>query len=515
MKILHTLQTVLSKIERKEAAQFREYAIYKNEKKLLRLFDVLYKYDKKLEMEYLLLYLKKKKLGQNLRNSSNNLYKLLLSFWNDNPPLEDKNLQIGELMHGASVLVQRGLIEEGLALYKKAEVLAETGEKYSYQYEILRLSSHWSNFSAPKKAIKTLDLVKEKAEIIGKKMDANLAANLLSAKVHYTWLNSNESLYKNTSTIFEQATTEALKLLGRKECTIRTKFVCHDILSKINTLNPEGKNDLIEFHAKECIHLAESMFKEDPKKFGPIIIYKIIALLNFYFSEINIHEYKIHLQKFRKYQEQYKGKDRSLEFRQYEVELLNCILNKDYQRAENMIIPATLIYLEKNDKKIAFSDCWDLYSLCLEINLCIGNLEQVAWYLGKMTQNDKQVSLSNTIKYYTRLFSLLYNFELSNFQYVENDAKSTRRLYSDLVKNNLGGKIFLKYLIKLSQANNHADRIPIFQDFKPEIDAVFENSHYVRVMGVNILADWIEAKANGVNTIKEFNDLKLKQQHIA
>lgn len=505
MKLLQTLQRILSEINEKEANQFREYATFKNEKKLLKLFDVIYKHDKSVEVEYLLLYLKRKKIQHNLRNNCKKLNQLLLRFWSDNSPKEDKNIEISRLMHGASVLVKRGLIKEGLEMFEKAKEISETTEKYSYQFEILRLSFHWSNLLAPKNAHQTLNKVETQADLIGEKMQINLAANVLSEKVHYAIFDANWAHKPEDKQFFKKASAEANRLLKLDACPILSKFICHNILGNVNASHLDGDQKLIEVHTLECMKIAKTLFKNDPKKFGPLLIQKTISLLILYFLVEEHAKFDKYYTAFKQNIDRYTNKDVIQQFNLLDIELLRCILFKEYSTAQKEVIPATIKYLEKNAKFLPINCSWDLYALCFEIKFSMGMLEEAEWFLNKIMEHEVQALIPNLKKYFSRLYILLYNFETGNYDYVENAAKSTRRLYSDLIKGNPGGKLFLKYIDKLAKAHDHKARLPIFKEFKKEIDQVLSIHFYRGIIGVNILSDWLTSKVNKADTIQEYS----------
>lgn len=505
MKRLQTLQSILSKINEKEAIQFREYAAFKNEKKLLKLFDVIYNYDTSVEVEYLQLYLKRKKIHQNLRNNCKKLNQLLLAFWSDNSQKNDINIEISRLMNGASVLVKRGLIKEGLEMYDQAQKICDASEKFSYQFEILRQSFHWSNLLEPKKAHHLLNKVESQAELIGTKMQINLAANVLSAKVHYAIFDANWSYTPEDKQFFNKASKEASRILKLEACPIRSKLLCHNILSNVNTSNLDGDQKLIELHTLECIKIAKTLCNSDPKKFAPLLIQNTVSLLILYFLIRERSKFNQYYIEFKQSIELYSNLDLIQQFNLHDIELLRCILYKDYTRAQDDVIPAAIKYLEKNAKILPVNCCWDLNALCFEIKFSMGMLEEAEWFLEKLLAQEVQASISNLKKYFTRLYILLYNFETENYGYVENATKSTRRLYSDLLKGNPGGKFFLKYMDKLAKSHDQKARLPIFRAFKKEIDEVLSVHFYRGIIGINILSDWLTSKVNEANSIQENN----------
>lgn len=270
MKILKTLQAVLAKMEEHEVIQFRKYAIYKKEKNHLRFFDLLYKYiDKEMETPYLLLFLKKKRI-RNLRNKCNNLYKLLLRYWNENPPQNYLHLQVSQLMHGAKVLIEKGLIIEGLELYKEAGELAEKGELFSQQQEILRLSTYWSTHLAPKNVDSILESSQKKVELLEKKVKSNFSVNLLNLVVHYKLLNDHFHNDQSNQDYQNQIINEVTELIGQEDCSIRTKIMGHGILCYLPVSKPGGDFDLSVHHRKEAIRNIDLIYNTDPGNYNPI-----------------------------------------------------------------------------------------------------------------------------------------------------------------------------------------------------------------------------------------------------
>lgn len=511
MKILKTLQSLLSKVEKKEAGRFREYAIYKKKKKLLLLFDVLYKHDKTVELEYLQFYLKEKKVHQNLRNSSKQLYKLILGFWNECPPEVDIDIEIGKLIHSGSILAKRGLIQEGLDLFKEAKEIAEIGEKYNHQIEILRLSTYWTNILKPKKALDVLKKAETEAEALNKKLHVNLVANIESSKVHITTINCKGSYSEEDLKTFANSEKVALQLLTLDECTLRSKLACHSILSQIHFTTPTGKDRIVEYHLLETIKMAEPFYDSDKKKFGAILISRLVSLLYLYLAEKERPEpYQRFLEKFRTHIKAYRDKDLHWGYFHYEIELMDCLNSGDFSRAEEEMVPATLEFIEINAKKITKSRLWRLHSLCFQVKFSMAKFEDAEPFLMKMNQNDIVASLDNLYKFSNRLHSLFYNYELKNYQLVDNIAKSTRRLYTGFLEGNPGGKLLLSNLIKLSNALNHSERILIFQSLQKAINELTkEGSFYYRIIGFNILTDWINSKVHDAKTIQEYKTANL------
>jgi len=505
MKTLQTLQLILSKVDKKEASQFRGYAIYKNEKKLVKLFDVLYKHKKTHELEFLLLYLKKNKVHQNLRINCKRMYELLLCFWNDSPPQEDLGVEISKRIHGASVLKDKGLLREGLNLLKEAKEVSEKGERFSRQFEILRLSFYWENQLNPKKAIHITEKAALEAELLEKKVKITFTSNVLSSKALYTFIQNNSTSSEKNRVYFDEMEKKIHQLLEMEECSDRAKYMCHHTLHKIHSIYSSfGKDELVRYHGIECVKIAESLLKEDPKKFRPLLILNLYSMLYISFADREKKEFRKYLQKFRKNISNYIAKDKNIAQLNHEIELLNCLLNQEYTNGEKVIIPSVLNYLGKNAENIPDSFCWDLFSLCLQVELSMGKMQEVEKYLQLMQDPEKQTSLSNLNKYITRLFFLLYNFEMGNFELVINTIKSTRRLYAKTLKDNPGGNIFLRYLSKLAKTPNFKDKTPIFRSFKKDIDELYSNSFYNRNMGINILVDWINTKVNQYDTIQQF-----------
>jgi len=508
MKILKSLQSVISKLSSEEAGQFHDYLIYKKEKKLLRLFEVLYKLDDSAELEYLMLYLKKKNVHQNLRISSKRLYYLIIDFWNDNPPEVDKNIEIGKLMHGASVFIKRGLLQDALNLYEQAKEVAEAAEKFSCQYEILFFRNYLNNLMAPNKALKLLENINDEAKVIGKKMEVYFSLTVLSSKMHYALYScKNWAFNKEDELYFDDILKEINRLLLLEECSLRSKYLGHYLLFTANTSLPYGELDQAEYHALESIKFSEILFKEDPNRYRMNVMFNFKGLLNVYFVGKRKEEFGVYLQKFREFMKSYTGKDKNMQYALYEIEFQNCVLNQEYSRAENLIIPQTLSFIKKYKGKIPFSQTWHLYSLCFAVKFSMGKLEDALFYLKQMTENDKQRALQTQLKFQNRLISLLINFELGNFEYVDNTAKSTRRLYSDMLNSNPAGKLLIRYIIKLSKTKDVSKKVLIFKDFKMDLDEVFESFYYRKIVGVNFLSDWVNAKANQVDNIQKLVSL--------
>lgn len=503
MKILGTLQIVLGKMDEKEVVKFRKYARYKDEKTLLRLFELLYKHiEKKLETSYLLLFLKKKRI-KNLRTKCNDLYKLLIKFWNDNPPQKNLNQDIDQLINGASVLIDKGLIQQGLELFEEANVLADKGEKFIKQQDILRMSMFWSAHIAPNKKVdEILQSSREKIALLEKKIKSNYSINLLNLIVHHKLMNDQFYSKESNKQYQNQIIAEVTELIEQEDCAIRTKIIGHSILSYIHISGPEGNFDLFTKSRQEAIRNIEKIYETDPRNYLPILVYSIVSLLYKFFTEKNNLEFDSYLTKFRKIIVHCIGKDKTREYHHYEIELINCLMYKQYSNAQNVIIPNTLNYLEEHDNKIPFSYCWSLYVLCFEIYFSTGNYEQASVILSKIKQDDRLAKLDLFQKYHIRLYEFMYYFELRNFVFVENNIESTRRLYSSHLKKNKGGKILLKYLLKLSTAPNDKSRIPIFLNLKSELEETFKSYYYAKIMGVNILMDWITAKINNAQSIQ-------------
>lgn len=505
MKILKTLQSILLKIDKKEAGKFREFAIYKKKKKLLQLFDVLYKHDKTVELEYLQFYLKEKNVHQNLRNSCKQLYRLILRFWNENPPESDKNIEISNLIHGATILAKRGLIQEGLELFNEANELAASGEKYNHQFEILRLTMYWTNMLSSKKAIQVLEEAEQEAEILKEKLYVNLMVNITGLKVHYSVKSYKSTFTEEDLLLFEKCENVATKLLELDECTLRSKIACHSVISHVHFATLEGKDELVEYHILEAIKIAESLYESDQKKFGAILISRLVSLLYLYFSLDASPKYPIYLEKFREYIHPYIDNDILWGYFHHEIELLDCLQNRHYKRAESKVIPDALNFIETFFEKNPMNRSWNLYAICFEIKFSMGKLEEAAWFLNQMNLPDNIASLPNLYKFANQVYSILYNYELKNYKFVENVSKSTRRLYSSHLEGNPGGKLLLSNMIKLSNALNQSERNSIFQSLQTEITSHFKESSFnKRIIGVYMLTDWINAKVHKAKSIQEY-----------
>lgn len=485
MKILETLKAVLLKMGDKEVEQFRQYAMYKKKKIHLNLFNFILK-NKDKEIDHVKI--------NNIRSQSNGLYQLLLNFWTDNAPQDDLSLQVDQLMHGSTVLLNKGLLREGVDLQMEAAELAKSGELFYSSHEILKSSFYWSSILHPQNVFEILESSQKNEAFLRDRMKRMYDATINSLDVHFKSINEKFNNKELSQHFYKETIEEISELLQEEGCSIRTKILYHDTLTKVYSVPPSGNWEMMNYHREELIRNAELIDKTDPNYFKQTILLNTINLVYDYFSLKKIPEFQIYLAKFRMLVNDQIGRDKTQEYYLYEIELLNCNLLNQYENAEKLYIPKALKFLEKHENKIPFGLFCAIFSLCFEHYISVGDLEKARQFLEKMQQEDKQSKLNFIQKYLNKLYELLFHYDLNNFELVENKIGSIRRLYSAYLKKNQGGKVILKYLLKLSRTENEIGRIPIYHAFKSDLKETSKSYHYSRIMGINIIFDWIDAK---------------------
>lgn len=502
MKIVETLQAVLSKMEEREILQFRAYASYKDEKKLLKFFDLIHKYiDKELDAQYLLLFLKSKRV-KNFNVKCTDLFQLLLRFWRDNPPKGSLQLQLSQLMFSAGLLIRKGLLKQGLNLYKKAGLLSENGEMFSYQYEIFRVSLYWSSHLNPRNIDSSIKKNQEKKALVEKKMEMLFDAKVLNTKLQSYLFNEKEWNKKFTKKKIEQVSV----LLEDKDCPIRAKNIYHNILSNTYSSYQVGNWELVDFHKKELIRGAEILHKTDPDCLP--LISSIANLLCAYFSLKKNPEFQQYLIKFRKLVKNNVRRDKNIESLHHEIELKYCNLTKNYADANQFFIPNAVKFINHYEKKNTIKSFWSIFSLCFEHYFSTGHYEKSVVFLSRMKQENKQYKLNPIEIVTTNLYEILYHFELKNYELARKVLEEATQLYHISSNENKGIRIMLNYLLQLIQTIDEPSKIPIYCNFKNDLEKTLKNYAFAKDVRVNNIVDWIDTKINKFNTIQAYVDAR-------
>ncbi len=497
MKILETLSSLIPRLDQKEVTYFRKY-LGKKRKKVLLLFEGLLKFNDKTESPIFSNYLKRNKIDSNLRYLCNELYDPIINFWSENTNEDETKIKLSKRLHAASILIKKGMFEDGIQEFKKVEKIASEMHYYYLAIEANKwiavysqalntksTEKIFSNFQTSQDSYlldvadqnRTLFLVVTAYQMINNGIwtltddqKIKLKNIYLEAKqtlerenlnsCSYTILTSNLSQYLAIGSL-EESEKDALKSIELLEST------------QANSKNLSITVNLLVAYSNYC----QRLFMEGRMVEGSAIVQKIIEVYNLWQDPTSQMDYIFHSTQF-----------------------MRCIYKNEFEYGVKSLMPSSLEIV--NSKNIQFIDYFSINIYCFEIYFALGDYEKATEFSNNLNGNNSKKTTDCQLV--SRLIDLLLNFELGNQLFVKNQAESTRRLYSSFLPHNPAGKLLLKLLIKLGVApNNKLDRIPIYQSFSDQFEEILSNYQNQHIFMLDIIPAWLSSKIDGYDTIIE------------
>lgn len=505
MKIFKTLRSLIGRLEQKEIKLFIGYAQYKKRKKLLLLFDALLKHTDSDEV-LVINYLKRKKLYTNFRHSCNELYQLIIRFWNDQSQIDNKLQEVLNLMNAAEIMIKKGLYTEGIAQLENAQKNALEGNSFSLAFECNMKIAHYSGFYAPGNTIKVLgQYQKDQKELLSAISDRSRSYYLSQITYHFL-LEGVWSLSAKQRKMMEDALIETEELLKQPNLKIRSKLVLTSVMGNVLQYSERYNKEKCEYYLSTLVDLWESEKSSGALNITRNLLVAYYNLAQFYNLVGDVEQFLLVHDKFKTKFNSLSRLDQTLECSHYyhNMNLWKCFVLKDYSTAIQQVIPKSLGYYEQYSDDIPFSYLFVVHLDCFQIYFATGDYEKAEQFEKQFHDNKLRPHSTLDNRFISKICHIILHFELGDYDYTFNQIVSSKRLYSSYLKNNPAAELLMSLLQKLSSKHySNEDQIKIYQSYQIKLEETFKVFLNRRIFLFSIFEDWLFAKANGYSTIVE------------
>ncbi len=509
MKYLQTTRKYIGLLEKKEIRHFRAYLHYKLKKKSLLLFELLSS-NLELDEELILNKIKRKKLFRNLNKTCTELNTLVLDFWHDNTKSKDRLREINTLINKSSLLDKKGLRNEAIRVLEQSRKLAESYTMYSVQATINKFLFNKKRSLKPKHTFKLANVYEKNQNDLFEKLKLETQHEVTYSKVYFL-------LHKGLSSLTED---EIQYLQKTKE-----QHLDEDTLAQFSINQYTQYCDMMSY-------LYQSIAPTDPQQSENYILkilskfenhttrpsltltstYQILMFnyLLFLFYENRVDDFEKEYLKLKSIQAKSTGIQLKIYASKYTLNSFQYLLNNNFNSSIKEK-EESILFFDSAINQIPFLYTLNYYFNHFQIAIAEGDFETATLFSEKLNQPFFLNRDLSNVKFSIRLTQLLIHFELGNEALVINQGESIRRLFAYELKSNIAGKLFLKYLIKLSKTKDKKKQLNYYHSLLEELEIELQDIANRRLFYFTILPLWTRSKIAGANSIR----LYLIEKHVA
>lgn len=506
MKVFKTLRMLIDRLEKKEIKLFIGYAEYKKRKKLIQIFEILLKHRGSDNEELVINHIKRKKLHGNFRHSCNELYQLIIKFWNDQSQRDNKLQDALNLMNAGTILIQKGLYAEGISQMENAKKVALSGNSFSMVFECNMKIAHYSGFYSPGNTLKVLSNYQISQKELLSSISVRSRSYYLSQLTYHFLQEGVWSLSSEHQEMMEAALLETEELLKQPNLNIRSKVVLVSIMGNVLQYSNQYSREKCEHYLTTLVELwkSEKVSENLNNTRNLLAAYKNLA--QYYFLLGDAENCKQICTKFKNKFKSLDSKDQSLESTDYyhEIKVYEHLVVGDYTSLAEHVIPEYLEFSNQHAEEMPFGFLFGINLTSFQVYFAVGDYERAGQFEKQFYGNKERPQNTLDNRFIAKICHVLLHFELGDHNYVFNQIENAKRLYSSYLRYNPPAELLLSLLQKLSSKHHtKQEQIEIYKSYQLKLNEVFKVFLNRRIFLFNILEDWLFAKANGYSTINE------------
>lgn len=501
MKRLDRLQALVQKLTQKEINQFKRYCEYKLKRKALRLFNLIIKHKDEPTFERLEIDLKRNKLQPNLRFSVNELFELILSFWDDSIVDGDRIRTVNQMIDKARILSRKGLRQESITLLEK--VVKETEHTVNIEQTLLVnrvLYAERAIFGQKNSIQQSAEFVENQLHLTKQINTFNQCSSLYYDGM-YLYSKGLEMLEKDEVHQLLDIREKGKEIIENSELPTFVSIQLGSLLSILYTHLAPSNFQLVEHFHRHNLKRVEEL---DDTFNRPTYYSLLYGYLNFLACTHRIEDYKASYKKLLEAKAKTKSIDVAVSGIIQVLALVHCILEYEAEKTDETIFNA-LEYVKTHSLEVNPSIIRSLLFVCFELAIVKGDFELADQFIEQLEEGKLVQKHKKQFKLTLRIASLLLHYEKNNYQWILNQSESIKRLFSGHLKKNIGAKLLLKLLVQLSSTTSKKEKLTLLANFLEDLSNCFEKNPEQRfTFFFNIIEDWAEAKLNGCISISEF-----------
>ncbi len=506
MKVFKTLRLLIDRLEKKEIKLFIGYAEYKKRKKLVLIFEILLKHKGSDNEELVINQIKRKKLHGNFRHSCNELYQLIIKFWNDQSQRDNKLQDALNLMNAGTILIQKGLYHEGISQMENAKKVAISGNSFSLAFECNMKIAHYSGFYVPGNTLKVLSNYQTSQKELLSAISVRSRSYYLAQLTYHFLQDGVWSLSPEHQEMMEDALLETEELLNQPNLNIRSKVVLVSIMGNVLQYSQQYTREKCEYYLKMLVELWESEKVSENLNNTRNLLVAYTNLAQYYLLLGDVENCNKICTKFISKFHSLNKKDQSLECTNYyhSIKIFELLIISDYKSLVDHAIPKLLEFHTQYAEEMPFSYLFQINLTCFQVYFAAGDYKMAEQFEKQFHDNKERPQSTLDNRFIAKICHILLHFELGDLNYTFNQIENTKRLYSSFLRNNSAAELLLGLLHKLtSTIHSKEEQIKIYQTYQLKLKEIFTVYLHRRIFILNILDDWLFAKANGYSTILE------------
>lgn len=495
MKPSTELFQLIKSLSKSEKRYFKlASSLQSGEKNYMRLFDAIEEqneYDEEAIKEKF----KNETFIKHLPSEKNHLYNLILKslrgFYADNSAAAI----LQEQLRNIELLYNKALYKECNKYIKKAKSIAYQYEKFYFLLDLIDWEKKLIEESYSRGIFNSdlTPLVEEETECLEKLRNIAEYQKLYS-KINYAIRNNGFRRSQEEEDYIKEISNH--QLIKGKNTALSTKAAtaCYSIKGMCASTNRNFEDSLSNF--QKVIKIMEdnpSILKELPKRY-------IRALNNVIYAHLENNNqesclYIIDKMKSLKDMPGFESIDIQLNLFTfpYNAELLAYLNNGEYEKAINNIVPCILEGLETYEGKISKEEKILFYYNISRVYFGADDYKTALKYINEVLNNNENM-LRQDIFTFAQLINLIIHFELGNYDLLEYTIKSTKRFVDKKNRNFKFETVFLKGMRKLIKVKNPDDLSKTLENFRNELNKVFQDPYEkVAIQYFDFIA-WIDTK---------------------
>lgn len=495
MKPSTELFQLIKSLSKSEKRYFKlASSLQSGEKNYMKLFDAIEE-QSEYDEEEIKERFKEETFIKHLPSEKNHLYNLILKslrgFYADNSAAS----VLQEQLRNIELLYNKALYKECTKYIKKAKTIAYQYEKFYFLLDLIDWEKKLIEESYSRGIFDSnlTDLVKEEGECT-EKLNNIAEYQKLYSKINYAIRNKGF-----TRTAEEEEIIDEIKdhpLVKGKNTALSTKAAtsCYSIKGMCASTNRDYDQILVNF--ERVVKIMEDnppILKELPKRY-------VMALNNIMFYYLDTNDFEncmvlVDKIKSLKSASGFESMDIQLSLftLPYNAELLLCLKTGQYNKAIEKVIPKILNGFETFEGKLSIED-----EIVFNYNISrayFGNDDfKGALKHINLVLNNNENMLRQDIFSFAQLVNLIIHYELGNYDLLEYTIKSVKRFVTKKETNHQFETVFLKGIRKLIKAKSPDDVISIIENFRAELDVVFEDPYEKVALQYFDFTAWLDTK---------------------
>jgi hypothetical protein len=494
MKPSNELFKLINSLSKSEKRFFKlSSSLQSGDKNYLKIFDFIEKQSKYDEDE-LKQHFKKERFVQHLPSEKNHLYRLVLkslrSFYSEN----SISSLLKQEIKNVEILYNKALFKECDKFVSRAKKIANEHEKFYYWFELISWEKKLLEeaYEAGEFGTDLDELIAEEQVVIEK------LRNLAEYQVIYSKINlifRSGGFARNLKEREEVETIADYHLIKGKNTavSVRATSMCFYIKGLCAATNRNYSDAFIFFNK------TRAQLDNNPKILIDSAQRYVMTLAHLCRCHIENHDFgqaKLLIQEIRELIKKKGFNSMDIEvkifFNSFILEMRLIQMSGEFEKSETLIKNLDETAIQYRDMINKEQEVLFNYNKAY-LYFAMGEFKQALNFLNNVL-NDNEQNLRQDIYGFARVFNLILHYELQNFDFLEYVIKSTNRYLSKQERTLQVETTLIRYLKKLSKAQNESAIQQLFVAFDEELVVMLKNENESVLLEYFNISAWVQMK---------------------